>query len=43
MGEGEAVVDVSSLIDVCFLLLVFFMVTVTIAPRESDLELKLPG
>lgn len=35
-------VDISSLIDVCFLLLIFFLVTATIAPRESDLSWRLP-
>jgi biopolymer transport protein ExbD len=35
--------DVSSLIDVCFLLLIYFIVTSTITPRESDLGMALPG
>ena len=35
--------DVSSLIDVCFLLLIYFIVTSTIKPRESDLLMALPG
>jgi biopolymer transport protein ExbD len=35
--------DISSLIDVCFLLLIYFLVTSTITPRESDLGLALPG
>lgn len=35
--------DISSLIDVCFLLLIYFMVTATIQPRESDLGLTLPS
>lgn len=35
--------DISSLIDVCFLLLIYFIVTSTIAPREQDLGLQLPG
>jgi biopolymer transport protein ExbD len=38
----EPDLDVSSLIDVCFLLLIYFLVTSTIAPRESDLLLGLP-
>ena len=40
--EDVAPVDISSLIDVCFLLLIYFLVTATIMPRESDLELRLP-
>ncbi|MDX1681038.1 MAG: biopolymer transporter ExbD [Akkermansiaceae bacterium] len=35
--------DISSLIDVCFLLLIYFLVTSTIKPRESDLSLALPS
>ncbi len=41
--EEDAPIDISSLIDVCFLLLIYFMVTATIMPRESDLNLQLPG
>ena len=41
--EDVAPVDISSLIDVCFLLLIYFLVTATIMPRESDLELRLPS
>jgi biopolymer transport protein ExbD len=40
--EDEPTVDISSLIDVCFLLLIYFIVTSTIAQQESDLILKLP-
>ncbi|WP_018971077.1 ExbD/TolR family protein [Rubritalea marina] len=40
--EDEPLLDISSLIDVCFLLLIYFMVTATIQPRESDLGLNLP-
>ena len=40
--EDEPELDISSLIDVCFLLLIYFMVTATIQPRESDLGLQLP-
>lgn len=40
--EDEPELDISSLIDVCFLLLIYFMVTATIQPRESDLGLSLP-
>lgn len=35
--------DISSLIDVCFLLLIYFLVTSTIAPRETDLPMSLPA
>ena len=38
----DPALDISSLIDVCFLLLIYFIVTSTIQPRESDLRLKLP-
>lgn len=40
--DDDATMDISSLIDVCFLLLIFFLVTATIQPRESDLPMKLP-
>lgn len=40
--DSEPQLDVSSLIDVCFLLLIYFLVTMTIVPRESDLPLALP-
>lgn len=35
--------DVSSLVDVSFLLLIFFLVTSTILKRENDLPLTLPS
>lgn len=41
--EGNPALDISSLIDVCFLLLIYFIVTSTIAPRESDLGMALPS
>lgn len=41
--EDEPELDISSLIDVCFLLLIYFLVTTTIQPRESDLPLTLPS
>ena len=34
--------DASPLIDICFLLLIYFLVAATIVPRESDLTLSLP-
>lgn len=41
--DDEPGLDISSLIDVCFLLLIYFLVTTTIQPRESDLGLSLPS
>lgn len=41
--EADPALDISSLIDVCFLLLIYFIVTSTIAPRESDLGMALPS
>ncbi|MCK5528939.1 MAG: biopolymer transporter ExbD [Kiritimatiellae bacterium] len=35
--------DVSALIDMVFLLLVFFMVTASLVKSEGDLSIKLPG
>ena len=35
--------SVAPLIDVCFLLLIFFLVTTTIHKRERDLTMRLPG
>jgi biopolymer transport protein ExbD len=34
--------DISSLIDVCFLLLIYFLVATTIQKSEQDMPLKLP-
>ena len=39
----EPTLDISSLIDVCFLLLIYFLVTTTIQPREQDLSTYVPG
>lgn len=41
--ETDPALDISSLIDVCFLLLIYFIVTSTITPRESDLGMALPA
>lgn len=41
--EAEPDLDISSLIDVCFLLLIYFIVTSTITPREQDLGMALPS
>lgn len=35
--------DISSLIDVSFLLLIYFLITSTLDPREGDLRLTMPG
>ena len=42
-GEGEPELDLSSLIDICFLVLIYFLVSMTVVPREQDLALSLPG
>lgn len=41
--EENPALDISSLIDVCFLLLIYFLVTSTISPRETDLGMALPS
>lgn len=41
--DDEPALDISSLIDVCFLLLIYFLVTSTIQPREQDLPMTLPS
>jgi biopolymer transport protein ExbD len=41
--DADPGLDISSLIDVCFLLLIYFIVTSTITPRESDLGMALPA
>ena len=40
---AEPTADVSPLIDVAFLLLIYFLVTTTLKPQEADLGLVLPG
>lgn len=35
--------EISSLIDICFLLLIYFLVTSTLIPRETDLDMRLPA
>lgn len=41
--ESDApLLETSSLIDVCFLLLIYFLVTTTIQPREQDLLMNVP-
>ncbi len=39
--DPEPVLEIASLIDICFLLLIYFIVTCTIIPRESDLGMSL--
>lgn len=39
----DPILDISSLIDVSFLLLVFFLVTSTLTEKEADLSLSIPG
>ena len=41
--DDELMLDISSLIDVCFLLLIYFLVTSTIQPREQDLPMTMPS
>lgn len=42
LTSDEPLLDISSMIDVCFLLLIYFLVTTTIQPREQDLNMTLP-
>ena len=41
--EPDPELDISSLIDVSFLLLIYFLVTSTLQPKETDLGVKLPA
>lgn len=41
--EEEPELDISSLIDVSFLLLIYFLVTSTLQPKEVDLGIQLPA
>jgi len=43
LEEDEPTLDISSMVDVCFLLLIYFLVTTTIQPREQDLKMTLPA
>lgn len=40
--EAEPQLDISSLIDVCFLVLIYFLVAMTVIPAERDLGMALP-
>jgi biopolymer transport protein ExbD len=42
-GVEQPPMDISSLIDVAFLLLIYFLVTTTMLKQEADLGLALPG
>ena len=42
-GADEPAIDISPLIDVAFLLLIYFIVTATMMKQEADLGLALPG
>ncbi|MGE9267654.1 MAG: ExbD/TolR family protein [Verrucomicrobiales bacterium] len=41
--QDEPGLDISSLIDVCFLLLIYFLVTTTITKKEQDTTMQLPS
>jgi len=41
--DEEPTLDISSLIDVAFLLLIYFLVTSSLLPKEVDLGLSLPS
>jgi len=41
-AEREPSLDMSSMIDISFLLLVFFLITSTLDPKEADLGMSLP-
>ena len=43
LDDDAPALDISSLIDVTFLLLIYFIVTTTIQPREQDLKMSLPA
>lgn len=43
LEEDEPALDISSLIDVCFLLLIYFIVTTTIKAKETDTNMQLPA
>ncbi|MEX2382048.1 MAG: biopolymer transporter ExbD [Opitutales bacterium] len=42
-GDGEPELSISALIDVAFLLLIYFIVSTTLEKQEADLNLSLPG
>jgi len=42
-NDPEPGLDISSLIDVSFLLLIYFLVTTTLKPKEVDVGIRLPS
>ena len=43
LDEDEPELNISSLIDICFLLLIYFLVTTTLKKKELDLQMALPS
>ena len=43
LDDDEPTLDISSLIDICFLLLIYFLVTTTIVRSETDTNMQLPA
>ena len=43
LDEDEPELNISSLIDICFLLLIYFLVTTTIKAKEQDVDMALPS
>lgn len=41
-GEENSPLEISSLIDICFLLLIYFLVATTLQKKETDLPLAMP-
>ena len=41
-ADKDPELDISSLVDVAFLLLIYFLVTATLRPDETDLSIVLP-
>lgn len=41
--DADGGFDVSSLVDICFMLLIYFLVTSVILPQERDLDVGPPG
>ena len=43
LDDDEPELNISSLIDICFLLLIYFLVTTTIVRSETDTNMQLPA
>ncbi len=43
LDDDEPGLEISSLIDICFLLLIYFLVTTTLIPKERDQKSSIPG